>query len=65
MWFLGATDSAVPCAINLNTATTLDRIIKMQEKESEISLQFIFFDGEEQLYENTMFGRDIWIKTHG
>ena len=56
--FLGATDSAVPCAIILNIATTLDRIIKMQEKESEISLQLIFFDGEEQLYKNTMFGPD-------
>ena len=56
--FLGATDSAVPCAISLDIAITLDRFIKVQGKQSEISLQLIFFDGEEQLYENTMFGPD-------
>ena len=56
--FLGATDSAVPCAIMLDIATSLDRIIKMQDKKGEVSLQLIFFDGEEQLYENTMFGPD-------
>ena len=56
--FLGATDSAVPCAIILNIATSLDSIIKMQDKESGISLQLVFFDGEEQLYENTLFGPD-------
>ena len=56
--FLGATDSAVPCAIILSIASSLNKIIKSQQIESEISLQLIFFDGEEQLYENTMFGPD-------
>lgn len=41
--FSAATDSAVPCAIMLNLAETLkDRFHK-----SDLSLMFVFFDGEE------------------
>ncbi|KAH8264883.1 hypothetical protein KR038_006668 [Drosophila bunnanda] len=41
--FVGATDSAVPCAILLNLAEAL----KDQLKRSDLSLMFVFFDGEE------------------
>ncbi|XP_063824743.1 glutaminyl-peptide cyclotransferase-like [Ostrinia nubilalis] len=44
--FVGATDSAVPCAMMINLAkvmsTQLDKL-----KQSKLSLMFIFFDGEE------------------
>lgn len=47
--FIGATDSAVPCAQMINLAkvmkTYLDPI-----KEQELSLMFIFFDGEEAFH---------------
>lgn len=48
--FVGATDSAVPCAIMMNIAKTLKDEIKAVQ-HSEISLQYVFFDGEEAFVE--------------
>ncbi|XP_066473953.1 glutaminyl-peptide cyclotransferase isoform X1 [Tiliqua scincoides] len=50
--FVGATDSAVPCAMLLELARSLDkqlRSLKQAGSKSppELSLQLIFFDGEE------------------
>lgn len=51
--FVGATDSAVPCAVMVDTAIALEKLIDAQKKEEKesayesIALQFIFFDGEE------------------
>ena len=53
--FQGATDSAAPCAILLHLALALDSLLK---GEGEVSLQLVMFDGEETLYNNTMFGPD-------
>lgn len=46
--FLGATDSAVPCAMMIHAARMLDSSLKRQkDKNNDVTLQFIFFDGEE------------------
>ena len=47
--FLGATDSAVPCAQMINLAHTmkLDLDDLKNSVKNELTLQFIFFDGEE------------------
>ncbi|KFO82213.1 Glutaminyl-peptide cyclotransferase, partial [Cuculus canorus] len=49
--FVGATDSAVPCAMILELARALDnklQLIKISSMSSpDLSLQLIFFDGEE------------------
>ncbi|CEH16727.1 Glutaminyl cyclase [Ceraceosorus bombacis] len=54
--FLGATDSAAPCAIIVDTAIALDAALDKAErryakegkgKGSDVTLQLIFFDGEE------------------
>ena len=46
--FLGATDSAVPCAQMLNMAHTMKEELRFHKsKEQELTLQFLFFDGEE------------------
>ena len=43
-----ATDSAVPCAMMLNLATTMTRLlIEYSRVNSDLTLQLIFFDGEE------------------
>ncbi|XP_028293643.1 glutaminyl-peptide cyclotransferase [Gouania willdenowi] len=48
--FVGATDSAVPCALMLELARALDEELKAQKRSSpNLSLQLIFFDGEEAL----------------
>ncbi|XP_044585910.1 glutaminyl-peptide cyclotransferase-like [Cotesia glomerata] len=44
--FVGATDSAVPCAQLLNLATVMQKQLEPL-KHAELSLMFIFFDGEE------------------
>lgn len=44
--FVGATDSAVPCAIMMNLAHTLKQYFETI-KDTDLSLMFIFFDGEE------------------
>lgn len=43
--FVGATDSAVPCAILMDVAESLNRILPATR--SSTTLQIIFFDGEE------------------
>ncbi|XP_023164070.1 glutaminyl-peptide cyclotransferase [Drosophila hydei] len=46
--FVGATDSAVPCAILLNTAKTLNNYLLQQfRNRNDLGLMLIFFDGEE------------------
>ncbi|XP_028995629.1 glutaminyl-peptide cyclotransferase [Betta splendens] len=48
--FLGATDSAVPCAMLLELARAQDELLKAQKTSSpDLTLQLIFFDGEEAL----------------
>ncbi|KAL7980763.1 hypothetical protein Chor_001917 [Crotalus horridus] len=50
--FVGATDSAVPCAILLELVTALDSwLLKAKEQASKITLQLLFFDGEEAFRE--------------
>ncbi|KAI9099378.1 hypothetical protein DFS34DRAFT_579636 [Phlyctochytrium arcticum] len=44
--FIGATDSAVPCAILVDVAITLNRLLEQVEFPA-VTLQLIFFDGEE------------------
>ncbi|RWS30866.1 glutaminyl-peptide cyclotransferase-like protein, partial [Leptotrombidium deliense] len=51
--FLGATDSAVPCMIMISLANRLQSLLKNQKTKDEISLQYIFFDGEEAFKEWT------------
>ncbi|CAG09881.1 unnamed protein product, partial [Tetraodon nigroviridis] len=49
--FHGATDSAVPCAMMLELARALDEELKAQKASSpDLTLQLIFFDGEEALF---------------
>ena len=45
--FIGATDSAVPCAMMLHLARLLDSLLPAPDLVPEVSLTFIFFDGEE------------------
>ncbi|XP_075164630.1 glutaminyl cyclase [Haematobia irritans] len=50
--FVGATDSAVPCAILLNTAKTLKTYLEQDFKNrNDLGLMLIFFDGEEAFRE--------------
>ncbi|XP_015251732.1 PREDICTED: glutaminyl-peptide cyclotransferase-like [Cyprinodon variegatus] len=52
--FQGATDSAVPCAMMLELARALDEELKTQKNSSSnLTLQLIFFDGEEALFQWT------------
>ncbi|XP_019940200.2 glutaminyl-peptide cyclotransferase [Paralichthys olivaceus] len=49
--FQGATDSAVPCAMMLEVARALDEELKTQKSTNpDLTLQLIFFDGEEALF---------------
>ncbi|XP_061682403.1 glutaminyl-peptide cyclotransferase-like a [Syngnathoides biaculeatus] len=46
--FLGASDSAVPCAMILELATALDNQMKSYKREKvAVTPQLVFFDGEE------------------
>lgn len=46
--FIGATDSAVPCALLLHLASSLTPLLRGAEGSvPELSLQLVFFDGEE------------------
>ncbi|XP_077912321.1 glutaminyl-peptide cyclotransferase isoform X2 [Halichoerus grypus] len=51
--FVGATDSAVPCAMMLELARALDKQLlsleNIPDSKPDLSLQLIFFDGEEAL----------------
>ncbi|XP_060790276.1 glutaminyl-peptide cyclotransferase [Neoarius graeffei] len=49
--FLGATDSAVSCSMLLEMARALDKELKtLKDSGTDLTLQLIFFDGEEALY---------------
>ena len=43
--FIGATDSAVPCAMLLHLARTMDSLLPPPDTDPELTLQLIFFDG--------------------
>uniref|UniRef100_A0AAG5DFP6 Glutaminyl-peptide cyclotransferase n=1 Tax=Anopheles atroparvus TaxID=41427 RepID=A0AAG5DFP6_ANOAO len=45
--FIGATDSAVPCAMLLSLAASLSSVLETVKDKNDLNLQFIFFDGEE------------------
>ncbi|XP_040479047.1 glutaminyl-peptide cyclotransferase isoform X2 [Ursus maritimus] len=51
--FVGATDSAVPCAMMMELARALDKQLlsleNIPDSKPDLSLQLIFFDGEEAL----------------
>uniref|UniRef100_A0A182R960 Glutaminyl-peptide cyclotransferase n=1 Tax=Anopheles funestus TaxID=62324 RepID=A0A182R960_ANOFN len=45
--FVGAVDSAVPCAMMLNLAKTTESALKLLRNNTDLSLMLLFFDGEE------------------
>ncbi|KAJ8393015.1 hypothetical protein AAFF_G00069190 [Aldrovandia affinis] len=50
--FLGATDSAVPCAMLLELARVLDQeLLTHKGSVPDLTLQLLFFDGEEALFQ--------------
>ncbi|XP_037935280.1 glutaminyl-peptide cyclotransferase isoform X2 [Teleopsis dalmanni] len=49
--FLGATDSAVPCAMLLNLAHVLRKELEPFRNNPKLSLMLLFFDGEEAFKE--------------
>ncbi|XP_063234277.1 glutaminyl-peptide cyclotransferase-like isoform X2 [Bacillus rossius redtenbacheri] len=49
--FVGATDSAVPCAMMINLAYVMKDYLSSIKGNDHISLAFIFFDGEEAFLE--------------
>ncbi|XP_072517849.1 glutaminyl-peptide cyclotransferase [Salminus brasiliensis] len=52
--FVGASDSAVPCAMILELVTALDIHLKMLKQQmAPVTLQLVFFDGEEAFEEWT------------
>ncbi|XP_062329663.1 glutaminyl-peptide cyclotransferase-like a [Osmerus eperlanus] len=52
--FLGASDSAVPCAMILELATALDEQLRILKQQGPaVTLQLVFFDGEESFEEWT------------
>lgn len=52
--FVGASDSAVPCAILLELASALDtQLGALKQQRSAVTLQLVFFDGEEAFEEWT------------
>ena len=51
--FLGATDSAVPCAMLLNLAYVMSSYFNQQKSNKDVSIKLVFFDGEEAFKEWT------------
>lgn len=49
--FVGATDSAVPCAMMINLAYVMKNKLEAIRDKTDVSLKFIFFDGEEAFEE--------------
>ncbi|XP_055546406.1 glutaminyl-peptide cyclotransferase [Wyeomyia smithii] len=45
--FIGATDSAVPCAMMLDLANSMKPWLDSAKSNNKLSLQLVFFDGEE------------------
>ena len=54
----GAGAGAAADLLTIFSAATLNTYLNQLGQEPELGLQLIFFDGEEQLYTNTMFGPD-------
>ena len=54
----GAGAGAAADLLTIFSAATLNTYLNQLGQEPELVLQLIFFDGEEQLYTNTMFGPD-------
>jgi len=72
--FMAATDSAVPCAQMINLATVMNKELKrLKSKNSEVTLQFVFFDGEEAFKQwsatDSLYGSrnlaSVWENEHG
>ena len=69
--FLGATDSAAPCAMLLHLARVLGPLLPPPDPTPELTLQLVFFDGEEafQSWTNTdsLYGSrhlaSLWAST--
>lgn len=66
---IGATDSAVPCAMMINLAKTMSAQLEPL-KNNRLSLMFIFFDGEEAFRQwgpkDSIYGaRHLAQKWHG
>ncbi|KRY34233.1 Glutaminyl-peptide cyclotransferase, partial [Trichinella spiralis] len=63
--FFGATDSAVPCAMLLDIAASLRNVI-YNRKSKDLTLQLIFFDGEESFREwsdtDSLYGSRYMVK---
>ncbi|RKP06519.1 hypothetical protein THASP1DRAFT_15183 [Thamnocephalis sphaerospora] len=57
--FIGATDSSVPCAMLVDLATSLNRLLD-QLRGTDRSVQIVFFDGEEAFvnwtHEDSIYG---------
>lgn len=49
--FVGATDSAVPCAMMLNLAKVMQKELNAAKNNNDLSLELVFFDGEEAFEE--------------
>lgn len=49
--FIGATDSAVPCAMMLDLANTMKAQLNAKQSDNSLSLQLVFFDGEEAFHQ--------------
>lgn len=45
--FLGATDSAVPCAMLINLAYVMSTYLNQVKPNNDVSVKLVFFDGEE------------------
>lgn len=45
--FLGATDSAVPCAMLINLAYVMSKYFQEHKTKTDVSIKLVFFDGEE------------------
>lgn len=45
--FLGATDSAVPCAMLLNLAHVMSKYFDQIKSKADVSIKIVMFDGEE------------------
>lgn len=72
--FLGATDSAVPCAQMINLATVMHNDLRsLKSRGSEVTLQLVFFDGEEAFKRwtstDSIYGSrhlaDVWNRETG
>lgn len=70
--FVGATDSAVPCAVMMDSALRLYQMFQRTKgSNSDLTIQFLFFDGEEAFWnwsdQDSLYGSrhlaDRWART--